>query len=354
LFSLVIFIFISIFAAPDTFLALYHYFVFLAGLSLFFIIRSGTSKLDYQESIFNKLSLIYSFLASILFQALLGIYQFFSQSAFAFKYLGLSAHYPGVLGTSVIETVNGRWLRAYGGMDHPNILGGVLALSLILAAYLLAKKKIISNTKQKLSSIFLFIFYFISLYALFFTFSRGAWLALGAGLFALLLIFIVNKDKWILSRFIALLFFSAILVCIAAAPYQDLLMVRVDAQTRLEQKSITEREAYIHEAKDVIRANPLTGVGAGNYTLALNQTEAKKAVWDYQPVHNVFLLLWAECGFFSLISFLIFFFYLLKNGRKEMFAWAIVATLLVIMMLDHWLISLPFGIILLFFLLGLI
>jgi len=353
--ALELFIFVSIFIAPDTILAFYRYFIFLSALGIFFIARSGTEIKSYQEPLFNKITLIYCLMVSVLFQAMLGIYQFLTQNSFAFKYLGLAEHNPSVLGTAVIETVSGRWLRAYGGMDHPNILGGILAISLIFAAYLLAKKKMLNSNKQVWSSVFLFVFYFISLYALFFTFSRSAWLAFGAGLIGLLVVFIINKDKWILGRFIALLFFSAVLVGIAAAPYQDLLMVRLDAQTRLEQKSITERETYLVQAKELIESNFLTGVGAGNYTEAVAQTDNhKKAAWEYQPVHNVFLLLWAESGIFSLLSFLIFLFLLIKNGRREMFAWAILAPLVIIMMLDHWLLSLPFGIVFFFLLLGLI
>lgn len=353
--ALEVFIFISIFFAPDQILAAYRYFIILVGLSLFFIVRFGTASRSYQDPLFDKAALIYSFLAGVFVQAVLGIYQFLTQTSFAFKYLGIAAHNPSTLGTAVIETANGRWLRAYGGLDHPNILGGVLAVSLILSAYLLAKKKMLNTSKQVWSSVFLFVFYFIALYALFFTFSRSAWLALAVGFFTLLLIFIINKDKWVLSRFIALVFFSAVLIGIAALPYQELLMVRLDAQTRLEQKSITERQTYIVQAKDILEQKYLTGVGVGNYSVAVGLADHnKKSAWEYQPVHNTFLLFWTECGMFAFLSFFAFLFFLMKNGRREAFAWAILAPLVIIMLLDHWLISLPFGVLFLFFLFGLI
>ncbi|MFA5130817.1 MAG: O-antigen ligase family protein [Patescibacteria group bacterium] len=353
--ALEFFVFISIFFASDQVLAAYRYFIFLAALSLFFIIRFGTAPRNYKDPIINKIGLIYSFLAAALAQAILGIYQFLTQTSFAFKYLGMAAHNPSTLGTAVIETANGRWLRAYGGLDHPNILGGFLAIALILAAYLLAKKKMLNTRRQVWSSIFLFIFYFITLYALFFTFSRSAWLALAAGFLALLIALIVNKDKWILGRFIALIFFSAALIGIAAAPFQELLMVRIDATTRLEQKSITERTSYIFQARDLLQKNFLTGVGIGNYSTAVAVADQnKEPAWEYQPVHNVFLLLWAEGGLFSFLSFLIFLFFLIKNGRREIYAFAILAPLLILMLLDHWLFSLPFGILFFFLLLGLI
>ncbi|MFZ4631953.1 MAG: O-antigen ligase family protein [Patescibacteria group bacterium] len=353
--ALEVFVFISIFFAPDKLLAFYRYFIFLVALSLFFIVRIGSEQKSYQETLFDKINLVYCLLASVFLHASLGIYQFLTQSTFAFKYLGLADHNPETLGTAVVETLNGRWLRAYGGLDHPNILGGVLAISLILAAYLLAKKKMLNTSKEIWSSIFLFIFYFISLYALFFTFSRSAWLAFAVGLVILLIIFIINKDKWIVGRFIALLFFSAILMIIAIAPFQELLMVRVEAETRLEQKSIKERNSYFVQSRDLLQNNFLSGVGIGNYSSAVALSDNnKKPAWEYQPVHNTFLLLWVEGGFFSFISFLIFLFFLIKNGRREMFAFAILVPLIVLMFLDHWLISLPFGLLFLFLILGLI
>ncbi len=353
--ALELFIFISIFFAPDKLLAFYRYFIFLAGLSLFFIFRSGTALRNYEDTLFNKVALIYSLLISVLLQAILGIYQFLTQTSFANKYLGLAAHNPSTLGTAVIETANGRWLRAYGGLDHPNILGGVLAISLIFTAYLLAKKKMLNTSKQVWSSIFLFVFYFVSLYALIFTFSRSAWLALALGFLALLIVLTINKDKWILSRFIALIFFSLVLVGIVAAPYQDLLAVRLEAETRLEQKSITERQNYIYQAKELLQKNFLFGVGVGNYGVAVGLADNnRKPAWEYQPVHNTFLLLWVESGLLAFLSFLAFLFFLIRSGRREIFAWAILAPLLILMLLDHWLISLPFGILFFFFLLSLI
>lgn len=353
--SLGLFIFISIFFAPDKLLAFYRYFIFLAGLSLFFVVRLGARSRSYCEPWFDKIKLIYSFLISIFFQALLGIYQFLTQSSLEFKYLGLANHNPSILGTSVIETEAGRWLRAYGGLDHPNILGGVLALALILAAYLLAKKKNLNTRRQLWSSIFLFVFYFVSLYALFFTFSRSAWLAFIVGLVALLVVFIIKKDKWIISRFIAIIFFSAVLIGVAAVPYQDLLLVRLDGESRLEQKSITERTLYTWQAKDLIEKNFLSGVGVGNYTTALAvQDGYSQPTWNYQPVHNAWLLLWAESGVFSLLSLLIFFFSLIRSGRREAYAFAILAPIIVLMIFDHWLISLPFGVIFFFLFLALI
>ena len=122
--GLELFIFISIFFAPDKVLAVYRYGVFLLGVGLFWLVVSAY---------YDRLKLAYAFLGGVMFQAGLGIWQFFSQSSFASKWLGLAAHDPAELGTSVVETLDGgRWLRAYGGLDHPNVLGGLVVIGILL------------------------------------------------------------------------------------------------------------------------------------------------------------------------------------------------------------------------------
>jgi len=355
LFGLETFIYISLWFAPDTLLALYRYLAFLVGLGLFYLLFEGAASHNYEDSFFSKLNIIYAFLSGLLIQAVLGIYQFLTQSSFAFKWLGLATHDPAALGTSVVETITGRWLRAYGGLDHPNILGGLLVIGLLLAAYQLAKKKMLVGVRATSESIFLFVFYFISLFALFFTFSRGAWLALTVGLIILLIHFIRQKDRWMLGRYIALLFFSAALAVTAVFPYYSLVFARLGAALPLEQKSLTERGVYLGQAEGLIKNQPWFGVGLGNYTKALaDQKGLSNPTVNEQPVHDVFLLLWSESGLFALLSFLAFVFFLIKKDRREPFAWAILGALLILMLFDHWLFSLPFGVLILFFVFGLI
>lgn len=352
--GLEVFILLSFFFASDQVLAFYHYVLILLGIGLFYLLREGNDKYQYEESILDETKIIYTFLVSIFFQASLGIYQFLSQSAFAWKYLGLAEHNPNVLGTAVVESVSGRWLRAYGGFDHPNVFGGVLAITLLVAVYLLARKKVIRSKTEMSGSLLLFVFYFVGLLALFFTFSRAAYLAFFVGLICLLIINIRQKDHWILGRFLALVFFSVVMAVLIAFPYRDLLMTRGSGESRLERKSFDERIEYTYQAKEVISQHWLTGVGTGNYTNYLEiRDQSSKDSWSYQPVHNFFLLLWAEAGIGALFSVLVFFYYL-KKDRRTSFFWAVFPAVIVLMLFDHWFLTLPFGVIFLFLVLGLI
>ncbi|MDI3496283.1 MAG: hypothetical protein PWQ35_304 [Patescibacteria group bacterium] len=345
--------FISFFFASDKILATYHFILLILGLALFYILREGLSPAFYAENIFNRKRAIYIFLTSTFLQASLGIYQFFTQSTFANKYLGLANHDPQVLGTAVIETASGRWLRAYGGLDHPNILGGVLVFSLLLSVSLLAGKKIINSRIQIYGLLLLFVNYFVSLLALFFTFSRASWLAFFSGLVILSITIFRKEDKWVKNRFLALLLFSLVFLALVFVPYKDLALTRVKAETRLETISITERQEQLKEVTSIIKKNPIFGIGAGNYVTYLEKEEINVNPYP-QPVHNSFLLFLAETGFISFFALLFFFFFLLRDGRRENFSFALVVSLLVLMLFEHWFFSLPFGILFFFFILGII
>jgi hypothetical protein len=349
--TLELFVLISFFFAPDKLLALYHYLVFLGGLGLFYLVREGISREAYEESCLNRIKIIYVFIFSIFLHSILGIYQFLSQSSFAFKYLGLAHHGSQDAGSSVIETLSGRWLRAYGGMDHPNILGGVLVFSLLLSAFLLARKKIINSQIQIWGLILLFFSYFFALVALFFTFSRAAWIAYIVGMIVLAITLVKREDRWVAVRFFALSFFSILLLFLSAFPYQDLVLTRMKAENKLEKVSISERQEYLIKSSEIIKTAPLFGVGTGNYVkyLELNQPLKK-----HQPVHNAFLLIFAESGIFAFLSVVLFLFFLVRNKRRESFSLAIIASMFILLMLDHWLFSLPFGIVFFFLILGLI
>ncbi|MFP4514948.1 MAG: O-antigen ligase family protein [Parcubacteria group bacterium] len=330
-----IFIISSIVVSYNFQLSLLHYFWFLIFASLIWILITVH---------YNKLKLLFWFLAATTLQAILGIYQFLSQSFFSNKYLGIASHSASSLGQAVIETASGRWLRAYGSLDHPNIFGALIAISLLISLYLLLaqNKKIKTLNKLKLS-LFLWTSTLVSFMALFLSFSR---LAMGAAFFGVLILafyylFYKKNYKQTLKVTLVLILFSAILLTI----YNQLFFSRLDTSNRLEVKSINERQTQIVEAKTIIKDNLYFGIGIGNYSLALKDYYPDKDIYDLQPVHNSFLLLMAEIGIFGFIAFLSFFIYLfaIAYSRKQVLYISLWLILLIIMLAEHWLISLHFG-----------
>ncbi len=346
-------LFLSIFWSQDKILAVYNYLVFLLGVGLLFLIIKAK---------FNKLKFIYFFLVGLSLQALWGIFQFLNQYAPGFKYLGLASHDPENLGVSVVETIGAdglgrRWLRAYGGLDHPNILGAVLALGLLLALILFIQKHFSGAKREGEQKYYLleYLFLLILTGGLFFSFSRAAWLGFLAGLVVLGLGFLFQK-KWrylqILGKAVG---FLSILIIALSLTYPTIVKARLGGEGELEQRSNRERIASLKEAKEIIKDNWLFGVGAGNYTLALKEKEPGKPGWYYQPVHNTFLLLWAETGILGIFLGIAFFLFLFIQSLREfsLTNLSLLVSLFVLMMFEHWWWSLHFGVLILGLLAGL-
>jgi O-antigen ligase len=330
-----VFIIISIIASYDYMLSLLHYFWFVIFALLIWVLITVQ---------YNKLKLLLWFLAGSLVQALLGISQFISQTSFSSKYLGMANHEAFDLGQAVIETASGRWLRAYGGLDHPNIFGSLMAISLLVSLYLLmAQNKKIKNLKKLRLSLFLWTSVLVSSMALLLSFSR---LAIGAGFIGALFIvlyYLFHKKHY--RQVIKVISSVVLLAVILLSVYSQLFFSRLDTSNRLELKSISERQEQLIEAKTIIKDNLYFGVGIGNYSLALKDYYPNKDIYELQPVHNSFLLLIAEIGLFGLISFLLFFIYLfaIAYSRKQVLYISLWLALLIIMLAEHWLISLHFG-----------
>ncbi|MFA5187802.1 MAG: O-antigen ligase family protein [Patescibacteria group bacterium] len=282
---------LSIIWAQDKQVAFYYLIKMLEGLALLIFI------INFKLS-FKKVGL--AIVASGFVQGVLAISQFVSQKVWVSKWLGMAEQLTQTLGTSVVEANGTRWLRAYGSFAHPNILAGCLVVSCLFLVVLLIL------SKHKWEKVFLWICWPIILAGLFFTFSKSAFLALGIGfLFLSIFIFLSyeNKAKIILSQLIGSGF---LVLAVLTLFYSQSVFTRINGEERLEQKSMTERTLYFEQAKDLIQANWLKGVGLGNYTLALfNYLPAKQPVWFYQPVHNVYVLAAVELGILGFIIFVL-------------------------------------------------
>ena len=395
----IIFAFISIFFAQDKFLASYVFIRLLLGVGLFWLlIKAG----------YDAIKLTYFFLAGAFLQACLGIWQFFTQSSFSFKWLGMAMHDPGDLGVSVVETLSGeRWLRAYGGLDHPNILGGLMAMSLLLLLLIkllrcnnqeankfqipnfpprvgerqrveagkfqglssrtivrdLVKRfyrdfsslSLVRNDKNNILQIpKLFTFYFLLITfftALFFSFSRNAWIGFVAGWVVLFFTGILNKIER--KSFFKANVVLGIMALMLFYFYGDLARTRISNASRLENISIEERMNDYKIFKEAIKENWLFGAGVGNYALAVHKQIIDKPSYFYQPVHNSLALIGAEIGIFGIIGFLGFFGTLLYSAiKRRKFYLFLFLPVFLMMLNDHWWLSLHFGVLFLWFLTG--
>jgi len=351
---------LSLFVASEKTLVLYGLGKLAIGASLFWLIYS--SSLSYKKIIIPLL-----IMASL--QGIFSFWQFSQQATPANKWLGLASHTSAELGASVVEALSAdghseRWLRAYGSLDHPNMLGGFLAISLLIAIWLLINiKKDPSALKatrgQKIKELVLSLAIILNTAGLFLSFSRAAILAFGLGL---IILFISQYKLW--PRLLLSLFLVVAVSGALASQYGYLYVTRApniavsSLDKRLEAKSISERIEYLNQAKTIIKTYPLLGVGLGNFGVAVSERiTTKQLSYYYQPVHNVFLLVASEIGLLGLACLMIFLSLLLFNSLKIYkncsLSLALLGALLVIMIFDHWLWSLHFGILFSWLVLGL-
>ncbi len=291
------------------------------------------------------------FIAGSTVQALLGIYQFLTQSTVSFKWLGLVSHPVLETGTSVIQSLEvGRWLRAYGAFPHPNVLGGYLVVGIMCTTLFLFSKNI-QNKK------IIFLSLFIQTAALFFTFSRSAWIATVlwfGGLVAYSVVKKYKKQNSLLIKNIPHIVFSFFLfISIVSLFYFPLVKTRIRGESYHEVRSIEERIGGPKFALNLWKTSPLIGVGVGNYVPAMSEVSPNQERWVYEPVHVVPLLMLTELGIFGFSVFLLVGFFFAKNIPLGGIFMLVGFSVLPLFMLDHYLYSLPGGLFLSGVILGL-
>src|SRR3989338_2255444 len=292
---------LTILWSEEKILASYGWLKLAEGISLFWLINQQK----------HSQGLSFSLIISGLIQAAFGIYQFLNQGIVgANKWLGLDMINSEAAGTSVIEFLDQRWLRAYGSLPHPNILGGFLAVCLLVLVIKLVKEQQVNKHLRY----FYWLAAIITFFGLITTFSRSAWLGFGLTFISLLVYHLVKKIKERRSTVLSLtaVFIIISLVFLIVFPYQ-LITGRIKSDSRLEQKSLAERQVVYEQFGSVIKGHWYQGTGPGNYLMAVRELQPDLAWYDYQPVHDSGLLTFAELGVIGLILFILVIIYVLRN-----------------------------------------
>ncbi len=353
--------FVSIFFATDHYIAIYKYLFLLLCLGFFALII-------YFPLQSKKILIVFS--ASIIVQSLLAISQFLVQISPGNKWLGVSEHIPYDAGVSVVEAMGSlgfveRWMRAYGSLDHPNILGGFLSMGLILIIFFFLKK--LHQTHQDgsgdyrrqifLLNMMLYPTVLVSGVAILFSFSRSAWIAFFMSLLLLLFFITIKKEKLKQKYLLPIILYSGIIVFILYTPFSNLIDARINGQGRIEYISTKERLASADQAKMILKDNWLWGVGIGNYTMAVREKYVKdENVFFYQPTHNTFLLIWSELGAFGFLGFFLFFIFLYFYGFRQVeiaYKLPFLVSFFILLFFDHFWWSLHFGLLYFFLISGL-
>lgn len=205
---------------------------------------------------------------------------------------------PNVPGVSIVATDAGeRWVRAYGLTAHPNILGGVLALGLLVIA---------SAQGRGWTRLIRIGIFGLGVAALFLTFSRAAWIAFAVGLAVAITMLAIRRDGPGLRSWIAATLTAGIIAVVLAIPFAPYLAARanVSGPVATETRSIDERLALFDLGLKVAADHPLLGTGLGTMPQALKQTDP---AFDYafQPAHVVLVDAAAETGLGGALCYLV-------------------------------------------------
>ncbi len=352
---LVIFIvigFFSSFTSRYASFALYNSLRVLMGIGLF-LYTINNFRLLHPKNIFALLA------AGGAFQAVIAFGQYLFQSSLHLKYLGESFLGKDIAGVAKINFAGSKIIRAYGTFPHPNLLSAFLLISLFAFLSLFLGNYYRKNKESLfLKDIILFLGASLAILGLFLTFSRSSLILGFTGITISLLYFNFKRNLCQVSPLRLNCFLGALTGIFFI--FGILFLPQISARFQSEPQSVELRSFYNRTAYQIFQDTPLIGVGPGNFPRALSQKHPYLKKWQYQPSHNIYLLILSERGILGLWAFLAFLAIALKKMpirhkfyKPEAFLFSVLAiSFLIIGTVDHFFVSTNQGILMFWLVFG--
>ena len=248
---------------------------------------------------------LFAFVASLIAPFILGCIQVFGGSSPASSWLGLAYRDAAQLGDAVFTADGERVLRAYGSFPHPNVFGGFLGVGLFAWWAFMAQVKSLPPAMGGVGGgLVNAIGTIIFIIGMLLTGSRSAFLGLFVGLAIVFVVKSIPSMK-VARPAAAILGIVAVLGSLLASFYFTDLASSIRGGGVNEERSLVERVALYEDFVPFVAAtNPVVGHGMGSYVLSFSDFEPGKNAFDYQPIHNVPLLIFAELGALGLLAIL--------------------------------------------------
>jgi hypothetical protein len=338
---------ISLINASNISLGLYQLIKLVQFALLYFYIKSNYKK------VFGLKYTVYALIASGILQGTIALVQYIKQSSLGLKILGESFLTPEVYGVAAFKVAGEFILRAYGTFPHPNVLAAFL-FTAIYAFYL-----IYANWDKE--KYWLLFFYVPMLAGFILTYSRLIGLLWVLGI-ALRMSFIFFKKKlrrgYLKKNYRRLIYLTIVTVLVLGAIYATN-MEAINGRLGFS----PSEEAYVMRMfynRQTLESFSLFGHGVGNHIEWLRGELPGMPAKNYQPVHNIYLLILNEIGFFGLAAFICFLVFLsIRYFKGKEFtrifhysAYILFASFLVMGLFDHYLWTLQQGRLMFWFLLG--
>jgi O-antigen ligase len=246
-----------------------------------------------------------------------GIWYWIGERRFSFSSIGIAQ--MSLFGEGL--------LRAYGSFSHPNSLAGFL---LIVWCYW---------QRNKNKNFNYWIVYWMAILGIIISGSRWVW-----GITTILIINyelkITNERniKIILGKVMVTVGLVAIVLGVVSTNYR-----LGDFFAGWDSDSLNKRKTLFVAGIKMVKENPLLGIGEGNFVVKLPQFQKSNSYFWLQPVHNIFLLAWAEIGILGVIAIgyklvkSLGYPKLIKNKKN----WVILGLIVMTGMVDHYWLTLP-------------
>jgi hypothetical protein len=342
---------VSIIHALDVHTAIFQWVKLLEGVALYFYIK------DYALGRFKLSHGFEALVAGGAFQAVIAIAQFMTQGSLGLKYLGESPLAPAFAGIAAFYVNGIKIMRAYGTTPHSNVLA--LYLFIALGAFY-------SIAIYQKRAWFWHVLHAVILWAFLLTFSRviiGLWLLTFITRSFLIRFYKpFHKEFWedsVMRRRSLKIFGTTVVVCVLfVAVYWPYVVNR--AEISATDEAIQLRVLYNHES--LASGHNLFGLGMGNFVPWLMTQALHLNREVYQPVHNIYLLIYAETGPFAVALFILFLAFLLydfyrRPGFKKLYHFSfglIIIAVLVAGLFDHFLWTIQAGRLMFWLALGLL
>lgn len=290
---------------------------------------------------------VFIFSLGMVFESLLALFQFLGQSSLGgvFYYVGERSFVQTTPGIALSNIGDVLLLRPYGTLPHPNVLAGYLLVGSILTLYVLSDVK---KTWQKrwLGGVLLLSFLTVLL-----SLSRVSIVLFLCVLF----VFLFRLEK-LSQRFGISLLLGVVMSVIAFGPF----LTKRFLDLSLTSETITQRISLMQSAWEIFLSHPVFGVGFSHFLVTLPKVMAQSStVFLLQPVHNIFLLILSEGGLLLFSSMTLLSVFLIRRvirlrGQEKLVSVMLLFVLFCVGMVDHYLLTLQQGQLLLGVSLGLI
>ena len=260
-------------------------------------------------------------LYSLIFFGFLGLLQFINGHTTGNIFYIFGERYFSIFtpGIALVNLLGRNFLRIYSTFPHPNSLAGFFGVSILFLMFNISTEK----KWLKIAGLLIILTTFVL------TFSLSAYVGLGVCLLA----YLISKRGLVggkaLNLFLIFVYVASFYLAVFARPLME---------SRINFSQSTEQRIELADtAGKIFSKNWVTGTGLNTFIIkGTSFAKEGSIVWFLQPVHNIYLLIFAESGVLGITLLYFLFSLLFKKSVKNTWSILIIIFILVTGLFDHY------------------